>query len=171
MSPIEHAIITTVSHWDYFEAACIIQNTWKTYVKKKHNTIITDHIPKWHKFISATKTHWVWIARNLEGQHFSLQKNKFPKPIFSQNESKKNKEHGGIKLRKLTQNDLIKLYKIGNPLIPEKQGGLKLKDIYIYIHNSGAVVPTNKPFFHFHDHGHTVSMSFRRIWSIVNETN
>ena len=172
MTALLHAA-TPATPADMFEAASIIQDAWKTYINKKHTFIVNHFIPQWRKFMTDTHTHWKWTAKNLQRKHPKIETNKFPVPIFSK-DGTPNKEHGGIKLRNLTQYDLIKLYTLGNPLIPEKQGGLKLKDIYIHIHNSGNVLPTekyspNKPFFHFADHGRTITMSLRRIWSIINQ--
>jgi len=172
MTALLHAA-TPATPADMFEAASIIQDAWKTYINKKHTSIVNDLIPQWHKFMTDTRKHWKWYAKNLEKRHPKIETNKFPKPIFSQN-STPNKAHGEGKLRNLTQHDLIKLYTLGNPLIPEKQGGLKLKDIFICIHNSGDVLPTekhspNKSFFHVADNGRTYSMPLRRVWSIINQ--
>ena len=168
MSPLTHAThdFSTAEH---FEAASVIQDAWKTYITKKHTHIKEHFIPAWKKFSPFTHNHWKWKATNLNKTHPNPERKKFPKPIF--NKDKSNKKHGGIKLKGLTQHDLIKLFTLGNPLLPEKLGGLKLKHIFIYIHNSGRDDVANSPkkFFSLSDDGHSLSMSFRRLWSIVNE--
>jgi len=56
----------------------------------------------------------------------------------------------------------------GDPLTPEKEGGLSLAFIFENIHNSGLSSKTPR-FFHCNDNGRVMSNVFKRVWRIVNK--
>jgi len=72
------------------------------------------------------------------------------------------------------------LWKLGNPLLKEKEGGLKLENINTIIKNSGNNHTTKEhcpPIFFvngnkgkgYTDTGRNFSNSLKRLWSIINE--
>ena len=79
--------------------------------------------------------------------------------------------------------DYFKLLELGDPMVPQNQGGLKWQDILTHIYNSGEMeelrqkngfdpmlkqdvfFPSGKP-----DSGRTISQFLNRLWFIVNRT-
>ena len=78
--------------------------------------------------------------------------------------------------------DYFKLYELGDPMIPQNQGGLKWQDIVEHIYNSGEMEEVRKKngynpklkqelFFPSGktDSGRCVSQFLNRLWFIVNK--
>ena len=66
------------------------------------------------------------------------------------------------------------MWTLGNPLLKETEGGLKLLDIFTYIKNSGLVEDQKKKanpplFFKNPDSGRNTSAALTRLWAIVND--
>ena len=96
---------------------------------------------------------------NLNRKHYKVDKY-LPIPIF-EGEFIKTGYIYHNKLKHLNDNDIIELFKIGNPLINEKNGGITLVSIFKNIHNNklGTVI----------DSGRNLSNALIRIWSIINQ--
>jgi hypothetical protein len=99
------------------------------------------------------------LQGNLNRKHYKVDKY-LPIPIFK-GEIIKTSIIYYNKLKCLKDSDILELYKIGNPLISEKKGGLTLDNIYKNIHNNK--LGTMK------DSGRNLSNGLIRIWSIFNQ--
>ena len=99
-------------------------------------------------------------------------------PIIFQEEELKHRGRWNYPLnclkRLLTEaDDVDKLFKLGDPLKKEEEGGMVYNDIYKYIHNSGAAGKRLKEdpprYFSRPDTGRAYSGALKRLWYIVNE--
>jgi len=129
--------------------------------KEEHTECVLDidNIKNFRQFVIDNKNNPKMHQNNLNRKHYKVEKY-LPIPIFKGELIKT----GFIyydKLKCLKDSDILELYKIGNPLISEKKGGLTLHNIYKNIHNNK--LGTMK------DYGRNLSNGLIRIWSIFNQ--
>ncbi len=117
------------------------------------------NIKKFREFVTDNKNHLKMQKNNLNRKHYKPNRY-LPIPIFEGDFIKTAFIYHDL-LNRLRSNDIIELYKIGNPLIKETKGGLKLANIYKNIHNKklGKTL----------DNGRNLSNGLIRIWSIINQ--
>ena len=117
------------------------------------------NIKKFRQFVKDNKKHPKMHKNNLNRKHYKPNKY-LPIPIFEGDIIKTGFIYHD-KLNHLKNNDILELYKIGNPLIKETEGGLTLANIYKNIHNNklGKTL----------DSGRNLSNGIIRIWSIINQ--
>ena len=118
-----------------------------------------DNIKKFRQFVKENKKHPKMHKNNLNRKHYKPNRY-LPIPIF-EGEIIKTGFIYNDKLNHLKNNDILELYKIGNPLLKETEGGLTLANIYKNIHNKklGKTL----------DSGRNLSNGLIRIWSIINQ--
>ena len=117
------------------------------------------NIKKFRQFVKDNKKHPKMHKNNLNRKHYKSNRY-LPIPIF-EGEIIKTGFIYYDKLNHLKNNDILELYKIGNPLLKETEGGLTLANIYKNIHNKklGKTL----------DSGRNLSNGLIRIWSIINQ--
>lgn len=130
-------------------------------------------IQRWKQFLT-TIPEYVWTS-HLEtgGGHINVAKNKFPTANIVKGTTIKPTSTKQIKSKmdNLSSWDITKMYSLGDPTLPENQGGLSFENICRNIHNSGN--PCHKKaapplFFHNSDHDRNYSNGFRRIYWYIN---
>ena len=130
-------------------------------------------IQRWKQFLT-TIPEYVWTS-HLEtgGGHINVAKNKFPTANIVKGTTIKPTSTKQIKSKmdNLSSWDITKMYSLGDPTLPENQGGLSFENICRNIHNSGN--PYHKKaapplFFHNSDHDRNYSNGFRRIYWYIN---
>ena len=125
----------------------------------------------------------VWEWARIKGPDINLNREFFP-PFYLNPEDPKHVSPASIKQYKtrakgLSTWELEKLYSLGNPTLPERQGGLAYEDICRHIQSSGRNVdgPGSKGylkkgappmFFHTRDQGNNYGSIFRRIYWYIN---
>lgn len=126
----------------------------------------------WKKFLNDIP-EFVWTSTFLSKKHINAAKNQFPmvglnrtKPLLDS--SVKNYK---TKIYGLSDEELTDLFSLGDPTIPEEDGGLSYEDLCRKIHNSGRtdikkLVPPK--FFSSPDSGNNYSVALRRIYWYVN---
>ena len=128
---------------------------------------------QWKIYLESVKEHPKWTLALEQWKHDDY---------IIQFKTIHNKGKSHIK-KLLTQgmiDNLDILWKLGNPLLKENKGGLKLENINRFIKNSGNKHTTKElcpPIFFVNgnkgkghiDTGRNFSNSLKRLWSIVNE--
>ena len=129
-------------------------------------------IQRWKQFLT-TIPEYVWTSHLETGGHINVAKNKFPTANIVKGTTIKPTSTKQIKSKmdNLSSWDITKMYSLGDPTLPENQGGLSFENICRNIHNSGN--PYHKKaapplFFHNSDHDRNYSNGFRRIYWYIN---
>ena len=129
-------------------------------------------IQRWKQFL-AIIPEYVWTSRLETGGHINAAKNKFPTANIVKGTTIKPTSTKQIKskMHNLSSWDITKMYSLGDPSLPENQGGISFENICRNIHNSGN--PYHKKaapplFFHNSDHDRNYSNGFRRIYWYIN---
>lgn len=129
---------------------------------------------EWRRWINALPEGvWRWEATNKT--HIKVQSNYFPPLGINTDKFGVSEASGNNYKRKilgLTEDDLEALFNIGNPMIPENEGGLRYEDICRWIHGNGrpAGARTDYPpqLFHERDVHNNYGSIFRRLHFQVN---
>jgi hypothetical protein len=129
-------------------------------------------IQRWKQFLT-TIPEYVWTSHLETGGHINVAKNKFPTANIVKGTTIKPTSTKQIKSKmdNLSSWDITKMYSLGDPTLPENQGGLSFENICRNIHNSGRtdIKKAHPPlFFHNSDHGNNYSVGFRRIYWYIN---
>jgi len=140
------------------------------------------HAIWYFKQVSAQKyTRTRFVSESVEGWERLILGSQGSEPIFTNQQ--------GLRKTSCYQNwiiknkiDYFKLYELGDPMIPQSQGGLKWQDIVEHIYNSGEMEEVRKKngynpklkqelFFPSGkcDSGRCVSQFLLRLWFIVNK--
>lgn len=125
----------------------------------------------------------VWEWARVPGKDINLQKEFFPPLLLDPAEEPvkaSSVTQYKTRVKGLSSWELNRLFSLGNPTIPENQGGLKYEDICRHIQSSGRNVdgPGSKGylkkgappmFFHTRDQGNNYGSVFRRIYWHINQ--
>ena len=124
---------------------------------------------------------WEWVR--VPGKHINLQREFFPvfllDPTYPKRTNASTVNEYRQKVRALTSWERSRLFSLGNPTIPEDQGGLKYEDICRHIQSSGrnvdgpgsaGYIKKGAPpmFFQTRDSGNNYGAIFRRIYWYIN---
>jgi len=148
--------------------------------------------------MKALKYNQVWCFKQASAQKYTRTRlsgdglmfrgserltlgSKGTEPIFTNQQGVRKKSSFMSWLSK-DKNDYFKLYELGDPMIPQNQGGLKWQDIVEHIYNSGEMEEVRKKngfnpklkqelFFPSGktDSGRCVSQFLNRLWFIINK--
>ena len=139
-----------------------------------------DKKKQWNEFLNTHKQDDRWCLK-LAGYSHNVSNKKFDKKnlqkiSFKNEYTKDSQKRVNPHLTKLHGliDQLDILWTLGNPLLKEAEGGLKLLDIFTYIKNSGLVEDQKKKanpplFFKNPDSGRNTSAALTRLWAIVND--
>lgn len=138
---------------------------------------------EWKTWINSLP-EGVWKWGRVKGKDINLQKEFFP-PLLLDPTNPKSTSDASVtqyktRIKGLSSWELNRLFSLGNPTIPEDQGGLKYEDICRHIQSSGRNVdgPGSKGylkkgappmFFHTRDQGNNYGSVFRRIYWHINQ--
>ena len=162
-------------------------------------TIGTDgQFIEFQEKMKALKFHQVWGFKQFSAQKHTRTRlsgdgpmfrgperltigSKGTEPIFT-NQQGLRKTSSFMNWLGKNKNDYFKLYELGDPMIPQNQGGLKWQDIVEHIYNSGEMEEVRKKngfnpklkqelFFPSGktDSGRCVSQFLNRLWFIINK--
>lgn len=127
----------------------------------------------WKEFLNDIP-EFVWTSKFLSTKHINAAKNQFPMVGLNQTKPLKAssvKEYK-TKIYGLSSWELTKLFSLGDPTIPEEDGGLSYEDLCRNIHNSGRTdIKKQVPprfFESASDAGNNYSVALRRIYWYVN---
>tara|TARA_B100000073_G_C23693489_1_gene557389 strand:- start:853 stop:1398 length:546 start_codon:yes stop_codon:yes gene_type:complete len=116
----------------------------------------------------------IWTSKFSSTRHINADKGIFPMIGLDKTETLKSAtvKQFKSKMYALSEWELTKLFSLGNPTIPEAQGGLTFENICRHVHSSGRTDVKSKPFppkFFLHpDSGNNYSVALRRIYFYVN---
>ena len=130
---------------------------------------------------SQKHTRTRFVSESVEGWERLTLGSKGTEPIFT-NQQGLRKTSSFMNWLCKNKTDYFKLYELGDPMIPQNQGGLKWQDIVEHIYNSGEMEEVRKKngynpklkqelFFPSGktDSGRSVSQFLLRLWFIVNK--
>ena len=138
---------------------------------------------EWKTWINSLP-EGVWEWGRVPGKDINLQKEFFPAFLLDPTNPKRTSASSvtqyKTRVKGLSSWELSHLFSLGNPTIPEDQGGLKYEDICRHIQSSGRNVdgPGSKGylkkgappmFFHTRDQGNNYGSVFRRIYWHINQ--
>jgi hypothetical protein len=149
-----------------------------TVLKVSTNPISPDYKEKFISWLKANKDHPYWKSSQISTHKHT----KHNEPIFGIVNPRKNTTlQTWLKMEK-NENDIAKLYELGDPLKKQHEGGLRWEDIRDYIYNSGEFEEPRKKngfdsklkqnmFFPSGktDSGRTITQFLYRLWFIVNK--
>jgi len=127
---------------------------------------------QWKQFLDTIPTV-VWTSTFKSKTHINVAKNKFPMVSLDKentNKSTATKQYKS-KMYSLSTWEITKLYSLGDPTLPENQGGISYENVCRYIHNSGRTdikKPCPPIFFYDIDNGNNYSVALRRIYWHIN---
>ena len=116
----------------------------------------------------------IWTSKFSSTKHINADKGIFPMVGLDKTEALKSStvKQFKSKMYALSSWERTKLFTLGNPTIPEAQGGLTFENICRHVHSSGRTDVKSKPFppkFFLHpDSGNNYSVALRRIYYYVN---
>ena len=131
------------------------------------------------KFLKDNQTHDVWCSSQTKGS--SPNTIKSTEPCFDM-EKKVGSAYNNWITQQTNYTDFVQLYALGDPIVPESNGGLKWEQIRDHIYNSGEFTlpgkrnnyssklhkevffPSGKT-----DGGRRVSQFLNRLWFLVNK--
>lgn len=130
-------------------------------------------LDEWKAFLDAIPDE-IWTSKFSNTRHINAANGIFPMVGLDKTETLKSAtvKQFKNKMYALSSWEITKLFTLGNPTIPEAQGGLTFEDICRHVHSSGRTDVKSKPFppkFFLHpDSGNNYSVALRRIYYYVN---
>ena len=130
-------------------------------------------LDEWKAFLDTIPDD-IWASKFSSSRHINAANGVFPMVGLNKTVTLKSAtvKQFKSKMYALSEWELTKLFSLGNPTIPEAQGGLTFENICRHIHSSGRTDVTSKPFppkfFLFADGGNNYSVALRRIYFYVN---
>ena len=119
---------------------------------------------KWDKLVDVHKNNKYLTYKQKSRTHYKKDK---PLPQLILTDCKL--QHQTQMIRLLIALDFNKLSELGNPSIPESEGGLRLEDIWEFLHNAGK---NGKARFFKNitcGLGQSIALVLERMWYIVNK--